>query len=296
MRRLPILALLLAYASPALADDPKYEYKDPTAPPQIDIVKPTIWKANMQLGLVWVAGNAQSIGVSGAALFGVKHYHNELTISGGGTYVSSYSSSSGKGGPLDTQGTSAENWLIRGRYDRYFLKKNTVFAVFQANGDKPAGFVYRLEPQVGYARLFFKSDHQLLKGELGFDYTYEHRVSGSVPRNVDYYSGRLFLFYENKFTPFASFSEGVEMLEAFNHLEGFRLNSVTSLSSTIYKNISLKLNFTVKFNNDAGARPDNLTVLDPATNMMVHFTPPPENSHYDKVDSVLDLVVAVTFL
>jgi len=246
---------------------------------------------------VWVGGNSQSIGVSGSGLVGMRHYHNELTISGGGTYVSSYSSSYGKGGPLDTSDTSAANWLIRGRYDRYFLQKNAVFVVFQSNGDKPAGFVYRLEPQVGYARLFFKSDRQTFKGEIGFDYTYEHRVSGTDPRNVDYYSGRLFFFYENKFTPYASFSEGLEMLEAFNHTESFRLNSVTSLSSTIYKNIALKLNFTLKFNNDPGARPTPTTmVTDPVTMVKMPVMLPADNNHFDKVDSVLDLVLAVTFL
>ena len=45
--------------------------------------KPTVWKANMQLGLIWLSGNAQSIGVSGSALVGVKHWNNQLEFSGG---------------------------------------------------------------------------------------------------------------------------------------------------------------------------------------------------------------------
>ena len=282
----------LLLAGSASAEDPKYEYKDPATPAPIDVKKPTVWKANMQLGLIWLTGNTQSIGVSGLALVGFKHWNNQLEISGGGAYVNSGTSKYGKGGPITDNTTSAENWLVRGRYDRYFFHKNTVFVTFQSSGDRPAGFVYRIEPQAGYARVFFKSPHQVFRGELGYDYTYEHRVSGSDPRNIDYHSGRVFLFYENKFTPWASFSEGVEMLEAFNHLDTFRLNSVTSLSSTIYKNISLKVNFTLKFNNDPGARPNNL--VDPVT--MLPFIPPAENSHYDKVDSTLDLVLAVTFL
>src|SRR5436305_1383499 len=73
------------------------------------------------------------------------------------------------------------------------------------------------------------------------------RVPQSIgaERNVDYHSARLFFYYENKFTRYASVTEGVELLEAFNHFEGFRLNSITTLSSQIYKNVALKVNFTL---------------------------------------------------
>ena len=292
MRSLAAFAVALALAAPARAEDPKYEYQDLTKPPTVDQVKPTVWKANMSLGLVWLAGNAQSLGFSGSALVGVKHYNNQVELSGGGAYVTTKTSRYGTGGPLTDEKTSAENWLIRGRYDRYFKEKNTVFASFQASGDKPAGYVYRIEPQVGYARLFFKSVHQLFRGELGYDYTYEHRPFGVDPRNIDYHSGRLFLFYENKFTAYATFSEGLELLEAFNHLDSFRLNSLTSLSSQIYKNISLKLNFTLMFNNAPPPRPS--TLVDPVS--MLPFIPPADDNHFDKVDTKLDLVLAVTFL
>ena len=43
-----IIPLLIAAA--AHADDPKYEYKDPTKA-SVDVKKPTVWKANMTLGL-----------------------------------------------------------------------------------------------------------------------------------------------------------------------------------------------------------------------------------------------------
>ena len=290
MRKLVVLCLLMV-AGAAYADDPKYEYKDVPPPPPPD--KPTVYKANVTLGLVWVAGNAQSIGTSGTALFSVKHYNNEFTFNGGYAYVQSQFSKYGDGGPLTDEKTTAENWLIKGRYDRYFLEKNTVFVSMEASGNPPAGYVYRVEPQVGYARIFWKSARQLFRGELGFDYTREHRVDGSNPQDVDYYSGRLFLFYENKFTPYASFSEGLEMLEAFNDYDAFRLNSLTSLSSTIYKNISLKLNFKLMFNNDPAPRPI-AKLIDPATMMPPMLTG--DDLYFQKVDTQLDLVLAITFL
>ena len=288
-----IVAALLCAALPARAADPTYEYKDPTAVPPQPVVHLWSWKANMTFGLVYVAGNAESLGLSGTGLVSARRGNNEWALTGGGAYVLSGVSKYGMGGPITDTTNSAANWFVKGRYDRYFLDKNTVYVSMQSSGDRPAGFIYRLEPQVGYARLFFKSVHQLVRGEIGYDYTFEHRVlppDGSE-RDVQYHSGRLFFYYENKFTPFASFTEGLELLEAFNHPDAFRLNSITTLSSTIYKNIALKVNFTLHFNNDPALRPIN---VDPVT--MMPFVLPPDQTRFDKVDTQLDVVLAVTFL
>ena len=214
-----LLAVLMCAAVPARAADPVYEYKDPTAVPPPPPVHLTSWKANMTFGLVYVAGNAESLGLSGTGLVSARRGNNEWTLTGGGAYVLSGVSALGPGGPITDEQPSAANWFVKGRYDRYFFEKNTVYLSFQGSGDRPAGFIYRVEPQVGYARLFFKSAHQLVRGELGYDYTFEHRVlqPAGAERDVQYHSGRVLLYYENKFTPYASFTEGLEMLEAFNH-------------------------------------------------------------------------------
>ena len=101
-------------------------------------------------------------------------------------------------------------------------------------------------------------------------------------RDFQYHSGRLFGYYENKSTPWASFTEGLEVLEAFNDLVGFRLNSVTTLLSQIYKNIALKVNFTLHFNNDPALRPVN---IDPAT--MMPFVLPADDVRFEKVEPSL---------
>jgi putative salt-induced outer membrane protein YdiY len=289
-----VFVALLCVALPARAADPTYEYKDPTLAMPPPLLVKTSWKANMTFGLVYVAGNAQSLGMSGTGLVSGRRGNNEWTLTGGGAYVRSGTSKYGMGGPITDTTNSAANWLVKGRYDRYFLTKNTVYASFQSSGDKPAGYIYRIEPQVGYARLFFKSVHQLVRGEIGYDYTFEHRVAQPPPaeRDVQYHSGRLFFYYENKFTPFASFTEGLELLEAFNHTDAFRLNNVATLSSTIYKNVALKVVYTLHFNNDPAQRPLPTAGIDPTT----PFVYPADQATFEKVDSQLDVVVAVTFL
>jgi putative salt-induced outer membrane protein YdiY len=290
-----VFAAVLCAALPAFAADPTYEYKDPTLALPPPLLVKTSWKANMSFGLVFVGGNAQSLGMSGTGLVSARRRDNEWTLTGGGAYVLSGVSKYGMGGPITDTTNSAANWLVKGRYDRYFFEKNTVYASFQSSGDRPAGYIYRLEPQVGYARLFFKSARQLVRGELGYDYTFEHRVLPPMggERDIQYHSGRLLLYYENKFTHYAAFTEGVELLEAFNHTRAFRVNSITTLSSQIYKNVSMKANFTLHFNNDPALRPAP-TEIDPATGLV--YVLPANDVHFDKVDTQLDLVVAVTFL
>src|SRR2546421_175762 len=183
-----VFAALLCAALPARAADPAYEYKDPTAVAPPPPILKTSWKANMTFGLVYVGGNAQSLGFSGTGLVSGRRGNNEWTLTGGGAYVLSGVSAYGMGGPITSTANSAANWFVKGRYDRYFLERNTVYASLQSAGDRPAGFIYRIEPQVGYARLFFKSSHQLVRGEIGYDYTFEHRVLQPMgaDRNVDY--------------------------------------------------------------------------------------------------------------
>jgi putative salt-induced outer membrane protein YdiY len=284
---LPLLALPFAMVS-ARADDPKFEYKSvpdapppdatpPGGPPAMPPLPVNIWKANLQLGFSWVAGNAESLGITGSGLVGWKRYNNQLELFVQGAYARA-GTTSVKGGPVDGHDTVAASWLWRLRYDRYFLEKNTVFASYQMNGDLIAGILYRVEPQVGFARIFFLSPHQQFRGELGYDYSFEHYLAGSVPLTANFHSGRLFFYYENKFTPYASFSEGLELLEAFNKLDRFRLNSLTSLSSTLSKRVALKINYTIRFNNDPPLRPA------------------PNVGQFGKWDSLLDAVLAVTFL
>ncbi|MCU1276798.1 MAG: hypothetical protein JWM53_344, partial [bacterium] len=145
--RLIVLAAALCAALPARAADPTYEYKDPTAAPPPALVLPkTSWKANMTFGLVWVAGNAKSLGMSGTGLLSARRGNNEWTLVGGGAYVIGGVSKYGKGGPITDETISAANWNVKGRYDRYFFERNAVYASFASSGDRPAGFIYRIEP------------------------------------------------------------------------------------------------------------------------------------------------------
>jgi putative salt-induced outer membrane protein YdiY len=271
--RLLTLALALLPGL-AWADDPKFEYRQPDDKPP----PATTFKANAQLGLLWVSGNSESIGFSANALFGVKRYHNAFESFVQGAYARAGTSSLGKGGPIDTQTDAAKNWLFRARYDRFLGERNSLFASYGMSGDTLAGYDYRIEPQVGFSRLFIKNDINMLRGELGYDYTYDHYLAGTDPRHKDFHSARAFIGIEHKLTPFAGFLEGFELLWALNDLEHVRINSLSSLSATISKHVTLKINLTVKANFDPPDRPVAI------------------GGKYGVVDTVLEAVLGVTFL
>lgn len=274
MARLAWLTLLLP--SLAWADDPKFEYRAPEEkPPE----KPWVYKANANLGLTWISGNSESIGFTANALGGVKHYQNAFEAYVAGNYAKAGSSSLGTGGPIDQEKVAAKNWLFRARYDRYFFERNTVFASFGMSGDELAGYIYRIEPQLGYSRLFVKNDINVLRGELGYDYTYERYVAGVDPRSKDFHSARGFLGVEHKLTPFAGFLAGFEVLWALNKIEHVRINAISSLSATVSKRVTLKVNLTVKANFDPPDRPAAVG-----------------GGKYGVVDTILDAVLGVTFL
>jgi putative salt-induced outer membrane protein YdiY len=235
----------------------------------------TVWKANVQAGFLYVSGNAETIGGSFAGTVSYRHKFDQLELTLRTAYAYS-GTSSVTGGPIDGHVTSAENWLGRLRYDRFFDERNSVYAAYQMNGDRLAGIAYRIEPQVGFAHRFIADKQQTLRGEAGFDYMYERYLAGSVPIDNQFYSIRLYGFYENKFNALASFSEGVELLEALNTPEHFLLNSVTSLTSTITSSWALKVSYILHLNFDPPNRP------------------PPNVGTFGVYDGTLEVVLALT--
>jgi putative salt-induced outer membrane protein YdiY len=278
MRRssVALLALLasIVLSRPARADDPKFEY---VAKPDIKEGDPgNQWKANVQFGLTWLSGNAESIGFTGTGLVAYRNQDDQLQLFANGAYGKG-GTSTVPGGPIDGHSVIADNWLGKIRYDRFFEDVNSAYASYQMNGDQLAGLAYRAEPQIGYSRIFVnEKDRQKFRGDIGLDFSYERYLSGVDPNSANFQSLRLFLYYENQFTPLASFSEGLEGLMAFNVLSHWRVNSLTSFTSTLSKTFALKLNLTLTYNHDPPMRP------------------PPNTTPFERFDSMLAIVLAIT--
>ena len=81
---------------------------------------------------------------------------------------------------LDREPTSrrTNNWLVKGRYDRFFTANNSGYAAASAAADKIAGKSFYGGGQVGYSRQVYKSPMHLLVAELGYDFSHERYVAG----------------------------------------------------------------------------------------------------------------------
>jgi putative salt-induced outer membrane protein YdiY len=266
-----LLSTLLPLRALSQEAPPTFEYK---APPE-KFGDETVWKSNVQAGLLYVSGNAETIGGSIAGMVSYRHKFDQLELVLRAAYAYSGTTSE-VGGPVDGHVTSAENWLGRLRYDRFFDDENSVYVAYQMNGDRLAGIAYRIEPQVGFAHRFIADKQQTLRGEVGLDYMYERYLAGAVPLDDQFYSVRLYGFYENKFNALASFSQSLELLEAVNVPQHFLLNSVTTFTSTITTTWALKVSYILHLNCDPPPRP------------------PPNTGTFGVYDGTLELVLALT--
>src|SRR5262249_38070227 len=133
--------------------------------------------------------------------------------------------------------TTAESYLGRARYDRFFLTDNSVFLTGQAFRDQPSGFNSRFSGQIGYLRNFFNQpDKRRFWGEGGYDLTYENLTDppspGAATERIIHFA-RLFVGYEEHATRQLDLTAGIEGLMNILHPSDFRLNASLGAASKI---------------------------------------------------------------
>ena len=112
------------------------------------------------------------------------------------------------------QVTTTNNWIRKGRYDRFFTANNSGYASGQAAGDKIAGKTFFGGGQAGYSRQLLKNAVHLLVAEAGYDFSYERYVSqpDKTPDPVSVHSARLFVGDTLKLSTATGVTASVEAL------------------------------------------------------------------------------------
>jgi len=269
-------SLAAAQAPPAPTPDAVVPAPPPAPPPPKEI---DYWKANAQAGVLWLSGNSNSLAISAGGVLARDDKLNVLTLTARGSYMSS-ANPPADDSPLAK--AAAANWLAAIRYDRLLgdpnpegLRLTNLFVEARVSQDKFAGIWLRPEATVGAGRYFVRSIVQTFRGELGFNYQHEWSAVDPAPtampatnpidfdagREKNYYGARLGLLYENKITPYASFSEIVELIVSGTTdtplptdaaLRALFTN-VASLSSNITTRVTIKLQDTLKVNSQPAA-------------------------------------------
>ena len=276
------------------------------------------WKAQSKGGFLLTSGNSQTTN----ATFGVnasrKQGMNKLALEGVYAYGKSSNLAavevpSANPAVVNVVGydrqtvVSTNNWMAKGRYDRFLTENNSLYVSGQGAGDKVAGKMFFGGGQAGYSRQLFKGKMNLVVAELGYDFSY--LVFETSDPSVAVHSARAFVGETLTLTQQTGMTAGVEGLfnlnkeaKAKNASDGSdgvdpfkdtRVNAKIGISTNLHKSLSLGLGFTFKYTENPAPRP--LPGNAPAGTTLVY--PPLYGSYQyaDHVDTLTEATLVYTF-
>ncbi len=195
--------------------------------------KENLWKSSVGFSLVTVSGNTDTQTLSVTGDVSRTDDVSKLEMNLGTVY--------GKNAGEKT----AEYWYGKGKYDSNISEKAYLFGQLNLQGNKLAGYDYRISAYPGVGYNFLEGKHSLA-GEVGPGYMYEKRIEED---ELSFVSGRLFGKYSFKLSDSSDFSQDAEYLYDFEDSKNYRINTHTALTSKINSFLSLKLGVTLQYVN-----------------------------------------------
>lgn len=275
-----VLAMLLVSGVAFAQTNPTFQFAKP------EEVKAVEWKAQVKGGLVQTSGNSQTQGGTVIGSVSRKQGGNRLAVEAAASYGQSNVLTPMIGpdpnsptmapavlGTTRTNVVSTNNWVTKGRYDRFFTLNNSGYASAQAAADKVAGKTFYGGGQVGYSRQLVKNEIHLLVAEIGYDLSYERYVQQPMKTidPVTIHSARIFVGETAKLTDAMGASVSIEALfnlnaepKALNISTGTpgvdafkdtRLLGKLGLTTTLVKRLSIGFGFTLKYDENPAALP-----------------------------------------
>lgn len=259
-----VVTLAATAGTAAAQTEPKFEFGKQTD------TKKVVWKLSTQAGLIYSTGNSRNVSVSGGVDLSRDDGKNRFTFVGNGAYVRTTqrvaNDINGNGtislGEIrDQTVTTTALWTVKGRYDRFFTPRNTIYVTGGVLGNRPAGKIVVATGQAGYSRLIFKGMRNELVGEGGYDFTFERDVGPPPAGYIDLFihSLRLYLGYGLKISETTAFSASVEALLNLNPEQGplgriapiqdTRINGRAAITTKLWKILSLRASFTARYDN-----------------------------------------------
>ena len=292
-----LVALLALTPAAARAQvDPHFDFGMPEETAEV------AWKLSLGAGLLMMSGNANSLTFNGTLSASRNDGKNKLTLDSMGTYGSSQSvqarDDNGDGvlqrsEIANVANVAAKNWNVKLRYDRFFAQRNSIYLQGMVGADEIAGKDLAVSGQVGFSRLLFSAGPHEMVVELGYDFTFESYLN-PPDSTLQIHSGRAYVGYKLALSDDINMVLSAEVLSNLNAentpalqagpLEDTRVNAKLNFNAKIWRNISFRFNFSVKF--------DNVPAVAPGLGMPLDgFV-----LSADKVDTLTDVGVVVNFL
>jgi hypothetical protein len=318
----PLLILLALTASGTAAraqSNPTFTFAKPEeAKVETHQPPPVEWKAQVKGGVMLTSGNSQTTNGTVAAIASRKQGNNKLALEGAAAYGRSSVIAPVYVDPAAampqivafdrTDVVTTNNWLVKGRYDRFFTTNNSAYGSAQAAADKIAGKSFFGGGQVGYSRQLYKSPLHTAVAEIGYDFSYERYVQspGKTLDPVAIHSARLFAGETLKLTPETGLNASLEAFlnlnregKAVNASNGgtgvdpfhdTRLVGKLGATTTLLKKLSIGFGFTVRYDQNPAPLPIPSGALS-GSSFFPGFQP-----FAEKVDTLTELNLIYTFL
>src|SRR5262249_16381313 len=149
--------------------------------------------AQAKLGFLLTTGNSRTGTVTAGTSLSRKANGNKISFYAGVAYARSsvlVALDRDNSGTIDASEITrqdqetANSWVTKLPYDRFFTEHNAAYVSTQFAADQPAGKDLVAGGQVGYSRQLYKTQAIETVGELGYDLSYEAYPGGTTPDSV----------------------------------------------------------------------------------------------------------------
>jgi putative salt-induced outer membrane protein YdiY len=257
------------------------------------------WTDVADFGLVMTSGNANGTNFALANKFKYAWSNAELTFDAAALHAESTTRDITNPAPYgtavvtDTTATTASSYGLALMYRRNIAKRFYWFAGASWFQNFFAGIDDRYIAAGGVGYTFVKNARNLLKGELGLDFTRQDPLGDPPPSELettDFLGMRVYLGYEFKISERAKLTEDLNLFGNFDTTSAWRANSVTAVTAGFTDNLALKVSYTVMYSNDPPVKlvaPDTVPAPPPAAEDALYT--------FEKTDTILAVALVVNF-
>lgn len=239
---------MLLLAAAALAADP--EFAGAATPGQT--LGPPRWALSAELGGAWSAGN--TVAYTLTANLGTSRVwaRNKLALQLAANVGRGLADTDGDGSlsPAERAAPMVETsrkYAADLRYDRFFGKRDSLYALAGALTDPFSGYDSRSHAQLGFSRNFLSQGPLSLVGEIGGDVAREDYVEGTDPGLDHVFAARVMGGLTYRFNPSADVSERLEVYENVLDLQDVRVLSTLAFTARLSTVLNVKLSHAFTF-------------------------------------------------
>lgn len=201
-------------------------------------IKGKSWTLASEFSYVTTSGNSETSTASFDSLYQRKWLKTNFELSSGLLFSSQSAT------------IIAEQYNIGEKLEYKIEKKLYLYELLEWLKNQFVGLNNQYKLQTGGGYWFRDSELDKLKGELGVGYTIEERKNTSKGTSYEEYSSyRIYGKYEHNFSDTASFAHESEFLGNMEDSVDFEVNAITALTTVLNRNLSSKISYTLKYNN-----------------------------------------------